>query len=53
LAAAIEARFKGVEIEMVESSGGVFEVMNEGKLIYSKKATGRHATHEEILDALN
>jgi|TARA_B100001123_G_scaffold106741_2_gene124125 selT/selW/selH-like putative selenoprotein len=53
LAAAIEARFKGVEIELIESSGGVFEVVSEGKLIYSKKATGRHATHEEVLDALN
>ncbi len=53
LAAAIEARFKGVKIEMVESSGGVFEIVSEGKLIYSKKATGRHPTHEEILDALN
>jgi selT/selW/selH-like putative selenoprotein len=53
LAAAIEARFKDVEIELVEASGGVFEVMSKGKLIYSKKATGRHATHEEILDALN
>ena len=53
MAAAIKARFKGVKIEMIESSGGVFEVASEGKLIYSKKATGRHATHEEILDALN
>ena len=52
MAAAIEARFKDVEIEMIESSGGVFEIVSKGRLIYSKKATGRHATHEEILDAL-
>lgn len=37
-------------VVLVPSSGGVFEVMVDGDLIYSKKATGRHAEPEEILD---
>jgi selenoprotein W-related protein len=32
----------------VPSGGGVFEVTVDGELIYSKRATGRHATWEEI-----
>jgi len=31
------------EIKLVPSSGGVFEVVADGRLIYSKKKTGQHA----------
>ena len=31
------------------SSGGVFEVMVDGKLVFSKKALGRHAEAGEVL----
>lgn len=31
------------------SRGGVFEVTLDGELIYSKKATGRHPDHDELL----
>jgi len=41
-----------VEIELIESSGGRFEVVADGRLIFSKKEMGRHPTHEEILEAL-
>ena len=34
---------------IVPSRGGVFEVEVDGDLVYSKKQTGRHAEHEEIL----
>jgi selenoprotein W-related protein len=37
---------------IVPSGGGVFEVTVDGDLIYSKKATGRHAEPEEILKKL-
>lgn len=37
---------------MVPSSGGVFEVTLDGQLLYSKKATGRFPTREEIDQAL-
>jgi len=34
---------------MIPSSGGVFEVMVDGKLVFSKKALGRHAQPGEVL----
>ena len=37
---------------IIPSSGGVYEVTVDGELIYSKKATGRHAEHDEILKVL-
>jgi selenoprotein W-related protein len=39
-------------LALVTSGGGVFEVTVDGDLIYSKKATGRHADPEEVLAAL-
>jgi len=30
----------------------VFEVTADGRLVYSKKKTGRHPTHREIFDTL-
>jgi selenoprotein W-related protein len=39
-------------VELIPSSGGVFEVERDGELIYSKKRTGRHAEWEEIRSAL-
>jgi selenoprotein W-related protein len=37
---------------LIPSRGGVFEVVVDGDLIYSKKATGRHADPEEVLSQL-
>ncbi len=37
---------------MIPSGGGRFKVVADGKLVYSKAATGRHPTHEEILAGL-
>jgi selenoprotein W-related protein len=34
------------EVLLIPSSGGVFEVTVGDKLVYSKKATGRHAEYE-------
>ena len=33
----------------MESGGGVFEVTADGRLVYSKKRTGRHAEPEEVV----
>lgn len=41
-----------VEIEMIPSGGGVFEVVADGQLIHSKKRTGRFPKPGEILAAL-
>jgi len=51
LADAIKAKFD-VQPEMIEGSGGVFEVKADGKLIFSKKQTGRFPEHQEIFDSL-
>jgi selenoprotein W-related protein len=35
-------------LKLIPSGGGVFEVVVNGDLIYSKKETGRHAEYEEV-----
>ncbi len=37
---------------LIPSSGGVFEVEVDGNLIFSKRQLKRHATWEEIRDAI-
>jgi selT/selW/selH-like putative selenoprotein len=51
LAAAIEQEH-GVAPTLTKGDNGVFEVLVDGRLIFSKKATGRFPTHEEILEQL-
>ena len=42
----------GIECEMIEGSDGVFDVKADGKMIYSKHATGRFPEHSEVLSQL-
>ncbi len=42
----------GVEAKLIASSGGVFEVMADERLIFSKKKLGRFPEEKEILSAL-
>ncbi|HBY95242.1 MAG TPA: hypothetical protein DEP84_15040 [Chloroflexi bacterium] len=37
---------------LIPSDGGVFEVTVDGSLVYSKRKTGRHASYEEVHDAV-
>lgn len=37
------------DVTLVMGSGGVFDVEVDGELLYSKKATGRHAQAGEVL----
>jgi selT/selW/selH-like putative selenoprotein len=39
-------------VVLIPSGKGVFEVMLDDDLVYSKKVTGRHADPKEVLDAL-
>lgn len=39
-------------ITLIPSSGGVFEVVADDKLIYSKKETGEHADYEDAAGPL-
>jgi selenoprotein W-related protein len=52
LAATLTETYRELDVEYIPSGGGVFEVTLDGRLIYSKKVTGRHPTHEEILRAI-
>jgi len=38
----------GVEIELVESGGGAFEVAVDGELVHSKLASRRFPAYQEI-----
>lgn len=36
------------ELTLIPSSGGRFEVIATGELVYSKLETGRHAEYEDV-----
>ncbi|NND02913.1 MAG: hypothetical protein HKN91_09000 [Acidimicrobiia bacterium] len=43
-----EFEHKIEDITVIPSRGGVFEVIANDDLIYSKKATGEHAEYEDV-----
>jgi selenoprotein W-related protein len=51
LAAKIEKQL-ATKVEIFPSSGGVFEIVVDEKLIYSKKTTGGFPSEEAILEML-
>ena len=52
MAAELKDNFPGIEVRLAESSGGVFEVVADGKTIFSKAQLGRHANPGEVTDLL-
>lgn len=42
----------GVESELIRGGNGVFDVVVDGRTIFSKDSTGRFPEDEEILSAL-
>jgi selT/selW/selH-like putative selenoprotein len=52
LAAELKQAYPEAEVRLIESSGGVFEVAVEGRPVYSKKASRRHAEPGEVLKAV-
>ncbi len=46
------ARMPIAQVALRKSGGGVFEITVDGRLAYSKKATGRFPTDEEMLATL-
>ncbi len=42
----------GAEVELLASSGGVFEVVVDGRLVFSKKQLGRFPEEGEIVHLL-
>jgi selT/selW/selH-like putative selenoprotein len=45
-------KMPSAEILLLKSRGGVFEITVDGKLAYSKKASSRFPTDEEVLATL-
>ena len=49
MAAELKDAFPSVDIKMLPSSGGVFEVQADQVLVFSKKALRRHAEPGEVV----
>lgn len=43
---------RGIDTKFIKGSGGVFEVVLDGQLLFSKKQAGRFPDTSEILDQL-
>jgi selT/selW/selH-like putative selenoprotein len=52
LAAELKQAFPEANVRLVQSSGGLFEVTVDGQLVFSKKATHRHAAPGEVRQAI-
>jgi selT/selW/selH-like putative selenoprotein len=52
LAAELKQNFPDAQVRLVQSSGGLFEVTVDGQLVFSKKATRRHAAPGEVVQAV-
>jgi selT/selW/selH-like putative selenoprotein len=52
LAAELKQAYPDADVRLIESSGGLFEVTVDGKLVFSKKAVRRHAEPGEVLKAI-
>jgi len=52
VAAELKQAYPDSDVRLIESSGGVFEVTVDGKLVFSKKALRRHAEPGEVLKAV-
>jgi len=46
------SRELGIEAELIKGSGGVFDVIVDGQLIFSKLKTGRFPEDDEVLEHL-
>ena len=49
LEAELKSRFPGVETKLISSGGGVYEIILEGELIFSKKTLGRFPDDGEVV----
>jgi selenoprotein W-related protein len=51
VAAELREAFPEIEVTLLPSSGGVFDVAVDGTLVFSKKQVRRHAEPGEIAEA--
>ena len=52
MAAELRKAFPGVEVKLVPSSGGRFEVMRDDEPVFQKSKLGRHAEPGEVVRTL-
>lgn len=52
MAAELTEAFPDMEIKLIPSSGGVFEVTLDGAVVFSKKRVGRHAQPGEVVEVV-
>lgn len=52
MAAELGKNYPDADIELIPSTGGRFEVVVDGKPIFEKSKTGRHALPGEVLEKL-
>jgi selenoprotein W-related protein len=50
--AELQGAFPGIDTVLIPSSGGVFDVVVDGRLVFSKKAARRHAEPGEVVQLL-
>ena len=48
LEAELKSKFPGVETKLISSGGGVYEIILDGELIFSKKTLGRFPDDGEV-----
>jgi selT/selW/selH-like putative selenoprotein len=48
----LKQAFPESNVRLIEASGGLFEVTVDGQLVFSKKATHRHAAPGEVRQAI-
>ena len=51
--AEIRDAYPDADVKLIEASGGAFEVLLDGQLIFSKLSLGRHAKEGEVVGLLN
>jgi selT/selW/selH-like putative selenoprotein len=52
LAEEINLKFKDVTVDLIEGSGGVFDISKNGENIFSRTREGRFPEVDEILEKL-
>ncbi|NNG16183.1 MAG: SelT/SelW/SelH family protein [Gemmatimonadales bacterium] len=52
MAAELNQEFPEAETQLIESSGGRFEVEVDGELVFSKQKLGRHADPGEVVSII-
>ncbi|UCC72770.1 MAG: Rdx family protein [Gemmatimonadota bacterium] len=49
----LRKRYTDIEIELIEGSGGAFELRRDGEVIFSKLGVGRFPETEEVFELLD